>query len=105
MRKALHVFGSDFARKYIAIGRKGGREEGREEGRNLLRLAIRRVLDERGLGLTAVQARKLDACVDETVLQSWVARAAVAERAADVFVVPKRNGRPRRTGKRARRAA
>jgi hypothetical protein len=68
-------------RKLLERGIRRGREEGREE----LRLAIRGVLEARGIGLTEEQGARIDGCADSTLLRAWARRAAIANDAEEVF--------------------
>jgi len=52
--------------------------------------AIISVLEARGIRLTAAQHKRILACGDHATLERWIARAALAERAQDVFVAPPR---------------
>lgn len=68
--------------RVLQQGREEGREQGREEG---LRLAIRTVLDARGILLDEERAQLLDACTDRERLLAWARRAAFASDAREVF--------------------
>jgi hypothetical protein len=59
-----------------------GEGRGRLDGR---RAALRTLLDARRLALTEAQSARIDACDDSAALDAWVARAANATRASDVF--------------------
>jgi predicted transposase YdaD len=72
----------EYTRKVRAEGRKEGREEGLERG---LRDGIVAVCAARGLTLRAGHRAKLTAEADPAVLRRWLARAATATRAAEVF--------------------
>ena len=79
-----------YTRKVRAEGRKEGRKEGRQEGRQEglekgLRDAIVAVCTARGLKLLAVHRAKLAAEATPALLRRWLARAATAPRAADIF--------------------
>ncbi|MEV2278949.1 hypothetical protein AB0I72_25520 [Nocardiopsis sp. NPDC049922] len=73
---------SDFARKYVGIGREEGREEGHTEeaARNVLL-----VLDERGLTVTDEIRQRIESCTDLNTLHTWLRRSATADRAGDLF--------------------
>lgn len=76
----------EYTRKVRAEGRKEGRKEGREEGLERgLRDGIVAVCAARGLTLRAGHRAKLTAEADPAVLRRWLARAATATRAAEVF--------------------
>ena len=72
--------------KGLEEGIEKGIEKGTEHG---LRMAIAQVLDARGLRLTAARRSQLEAESRPAVLQVWLARAATAERIANVFVDPR----------------
>lgn len=78
----LDAFIKRIAPGVVALRREEFREEGREEG---LRIAIRTVLEARGVRLDAASARLLDACSDRDRLLDWSRRAAVANDAREVF--------------------
>jgi hypothetical protein len=71
-------FQSDFARKYTAIGRAEGKAEGEAK-------AILRVLDKRGVALTAEQRDRVLACTDIATLEGWLDRALLATAADELF--------------------
>ncbi len=80
----------EYTQKVRAEGRKEGLKEGRKEGREEglekgLRDAIVAVCAARGLTLRAVHRAKLTAEADPAVLRRWLARAATATHAAEVF--------------------
>jgi hypothetical protein len=75
-------FQSDFARKYTAIGRAEGEAKGKTEGEAK---AILRVLDKRGVTLTAEQRDRVLGCTDIATLEGWLDRALVATAAGELF--------------------
>jgi len=49
------------------------------------REALAVLLGARGVALSAEHAARIEACDDAATLDAWVARAAIAQRADDVF--------------------
>ena len=94
-RKALEAmmkgyeFQSDFAKKYIALGRDQGRDEGRDEGRALEAahnaLTVLRV---RGIPVPDAARERILAEKDRQRLERWHERAIVAASIDDVFNEP-----------------
>ncbi len=81
---------SDFARKYVGMGREEGRAEGREEGREEGRAAeaansVLLFLDARGLTVSDEVRQRVEACTDLETLRTWIRRAGEVERAEDIF--------------------
>ncbi|WP_270074198.1 hypothetical protein [Streptomonospora mangrovi] len=85
---------SDFAKKYVGIGREEGREEGLEEGREkgleegrvqAQSRAVLEVLRARGIEVSERQREVVLSCEDLDRLRVWLVRAATAEDATDVF--------------------
>jgi len=74
-----YTYKSDFAKRYIAIGREEGREEGREQGEaRALRRSIRAILDARSLSLSPKHIARLEACTNIHQLDDWLERAVTA---------------------------
>jgi len=71
-------FKSDFARKYVALGRAEGEAKGEAK-------AILRVLERRGVSLTHEERERVLACTDLATLETWLDRAVVVTTAAEVF--------------------
>jgi hypothetical protein len=66
--------------------RAEGREEGREEGRiEECRQMILRILEWRGVPVPDAARRRVDACADLGLLETWARRAVHATDAAEVF--------------------
>lgn len=88
-----YEYKSEFALKYIAIGREEGREEGREkgreegreEGRGVIAQAILRVLDAREISLSDEDRSRIQQCSDLSVLQTWLERSLSATTTSDLF--------------------
>ena len=83
-----YEFKSDFAKRYIAIGREEGREKGREEGREEGRgweasSAVLRVLSARGLSVSPSQRERVLACRDLPTLERWLVAAATVSDASE----------------------
>ncbi|WP_238346915.1 hypothetical protein [Nocardiopsis dassonvillei] len=73
---------SDFARKYVGMGREEGREEGRAaEAANSVLL----FLDARGLTVPDEVRQRVNSCTDLETLRMWIRRASEVERAEDIF--------------------
>jgi hypothetical protein len=75
-------FQSEFARKYVAVGRAEGEAKGRAEGEARALLAV---LEARGLGITAEQRDRITTCTDLAVLEGWIRSAATAATVEDLF--------------------
>ncbi|RKS06151.1 hypothetical protein DFP74_1775 [Nocardiopsis sp. Huas11] len=73
---------SDFAKKYVGMGREEGREEGRaaEAARNVIA-----VLQARGFAVSDEERSRITSCTDLATLEKWVPKAVTIERPADLF--------------------
>lgn len=73
---------SDFAKKYVGMGREEGREEGRaaEAARNVIA-----VLQARGFAVSDDERSRITSCTDLATLEKWVPKAVTVERPADLF--------------------
>jgi predicted transposase YdaD len=81
---------SDFARKYVAIGREQCREEGQEEGREEGRILgaaedVILVLGARGFTVPDEVRDRIESCTDLETLRKWVPAAATVDRPEDLF--------------------
>ncbi|MFV2198315.1 hypothetical protein [Nocardiopsis sp. LOL_012] len=80
---------SDFARKYVGIGREEGRKEGREEVRaevhDALVDGVIAVLEGRGLPVSDRVRERIASCADLSTLQKWLPKAAGVDRPEDLF--------------------
>jgi predicted transposase YdaD len=86
MATGNYEFQSDFARKYIAMGRDEGREEGREEGQVAGQVrALLTVLESRGLSISKTARVHILACTDMEQLDAWVRRAASVASVDELF--------------------
>ncbi len=86
MSAGKYEYQSDFAKKYVALGRAEGVVEGRAEGVAEGRAeAILLLLEARGVVLGEPMRERLRACRDVAVLDRWLLRAANATREEDVF--------------------
>jgi hypothetical protein len=94
MNTGNYQFQSDFAKKYMQLGREEGREEGlqrglqrgREQERHESRVqAIFTVLEAKSIAIPEQHRARILACHDLAQLETWLRRAAVAESIADVF--------------------
>jgi hypothetical protein len=85
MANGTYQYKSDFAKRYVAQGRKEGREEGRAEGEAAGRaLAVLAVLGARGVGVSPAVRERVLGCTDVALLDVWIARAANAKEAGEV---------------------
>jgi len=78
MATSEHKYLSDFARKYYGEGKAEGEASG-------ARAALLIVLTARGISLGEEDRARIDACTEVRALDSWLARAAQATTAGDVF--------------------
>ena len=73
---------SDFARKYVGIGR----EEGRQEGRTSEAVkSVISILQTRGFTLSAEVRERIESCTDLPTLEQWVPAAVKVDRPEDLF--------------------
>jgi len=75
-------FQSEFARKYVAVGRAEGEAKGRAEGEAR---AILAVLEARALTVSAEQRDRITACTDLGILEGWIRRAVTVASVEDLF--------------------
>lgn len=75
-------FQSEFARKYVAVGKAEGKAEGEAQ-------AVLAVLEARGLAVTAEQRERITACTDLAVLEGWIRHAVTAGSVDDLFAESK----------------
>jgi hypothetical protein len=80
-----YEFQSDFAKKYVALGRDEGRAEGRAEEAARALLTVLRV---RGIGVADVARERILAEKDPERLERWLEKAAIAASVADVLGEP-----------------
>lgn len=86
MAMGTYEWQSDFARKYVGIGREAGREEGREAGREEEAVhSILSILEKRGITITDTARQRVEACDDIDTLRTWVIRSTTAQRIEDLF--------------------
>ncbi|MFE1099963.1 hypothetical protein ACFW4K_05550 [Nocardiopsis alba] len=90
MSVGTYEWQSDFARKYVGIGREEGREEGLEEGREEGRAyeaarSVITILESRGLTLTPHTRRRIETCTDLHTLEQWIPKAIEADTPEDLF--------------------
>ena len=79
-------FQSEFARKYVALGRAEGEAQGVAQGLAQGRSAdILRLLERRDVRLTKAQRERIATCTDLALLETWFDRAITATKAAEVF--------------------
>lgn len=90
MQQGKYEYQSEFARKYVAQGRKEGLQEGLKEGLEKglhqgEQAALLEVLDARGLKVDEAARQRIMACTDLSQLKVWVRRAAIAESLSEIF--------------------
>ncbi len=84
-----YEYQSDFAKKYVALGRNQGRDEGRDEGRaeeaarNLLT-----VLGVRSIAVPDAAREHILTQKDPLLLERWLAKAVVAASVGEVIDDP-----------------
>ncbi|MGW9495347.1 hypothetical protein ACWG5P_13285 [Streptomyces prasinus] len=78
----LSFFQSETAQRLRAEGRDEGRDEGRVEGRTE---DILRLLDGRGVEMSAEERERITGCRDLGTLDVWFTRVITATSAAEVF--------------------
>ena len=84
-----YEFQSDFAKKYVALGRDQGRDQGRLEGRaEEAARAVLTALRVRGIPVSEVARERILAQKDPERLERWLERAIVAASIADVIDDP-----------------
>jgi hypothetical protein len=71
-------FFSETQRRSFSEGEKKGKAEGEAQ-------ALLRVLDRRGLSISAEQRERVLACADLATLEAWLDRAVTAESTEEVF--------------------
>ncbi|MEU3020381.1 hypothetical protein ABZ635_23640 [Nocardiopsis sp. NPDC007018] len=77
---------SDFARKYVGIGREEGREAGLEEGRAAeAARSVVSVLEARGFTVSDEIRERVRRCTDLGTLEKWVPAAVTVDRPEDLF--------------------
>ena len=84
-----YEYQSDFAKKYVALGRDQGRDQGRSEGRSESRASdVLTVLRVRGIAVPDAARERILAEKDEDRLERWLERAVVATSVAAVLDEP-----------------
>ncbi|GAB2512878.1 RpnC/YadD family protein [Nocardiopsis aegyptia] len=72
---------SDFAKKYVGMGREEGLEVGREEGRAAEAAQnVIAVLQARGFAVSDEERSRITSCTDLATLEKWVPKAVTVER-------------------------
>jgi hypothetical protein len=79
-------FQSEFARKYVAVGRAEGEAKGKAEGEAHAVLAV---LEARRLAVSAEVRERIMACTDLGVLEAWIRRAVTVASVEDLFTESK----------------
>jgi predicted ArsR family transcriptional regulator len=83
MASGNYEYQSEFAKKYIAVGRAQGLEQGLEQGRAL---AILGFLEARGFSVAEELRARVLATRDHAQLDTWLRRAATCTTLDEVFV-------------------
>jgi hypothetical protein len=78
MNSQPYVYRSEFAQRYIAVGRAEGRHEG-------LALAVLEILRARSLPVTESDRQRISSITDEATLRHLLERAATASRSDDLW--------------------
>lgn len=79
-------FQSEFARKYVAVGRAEGEAKGEAKGEARAVLAV---LEARGLAASSEQRERIMACTELAVLEGWIRRAVTVAAVEDLFTQSK----------------
>ena len=82
MNPATYQFQSDFARKYIAMGKA----EGKAEGQAQMLLKLLRV---KGFTVAPELAARVESCQDLEQLDLWAERVLAATTLEDIFAAPR----------------
>ncbi|CAM3626140.1 hypothetical protein [Nocardiopsis rhodophaea] len=82
MATGTYEYQTEFARKHYGLGWAEGEVKGKVEGQAT---ALLFMLDARGICLTDGQRELVVSCTDLDRLQTWIARAATATTAEQVF--------------------
>ncbi|MFG1851756.1 hypothetical protein ACGFJT_07945 [Actinomadura geliboluensis] len=94
MMLAGYEWKSDFAKKHRAEGRAEGLAEGRAEGLAEARAEVRAegmaravliVLEARGITVSGETRQRVTSCMDTDQLECWAKRAALVDKAEDLF--------------------
>jgi hypothetical protein len=90
MQQGKYEYQSEFARRYVAQGRKEGLQEGLKEGLEKglhqgEQAALLEVLDARGLKVDEAARQRILACTEISQIKVWVRRAAIAESVSEIF--------------------
>ncbi len=81
-----YEYQSDFAKKYVALGRDEGRDEGRREGRvEEAARAVLITLQARGIAVTEAARERIVTEKSPECLERWLERAVVASSLAEVL--------------------
>jgi hypothetical protein len=84
-----YEYQSDFAKKYVALGRDEGRDEGRDQGRVEARARdVLTVLRVRGIDVPEAVRERILAQKDLERLERWLEKAAVSTSLAEVLDEP-----------------
>ncbi|MEV5775880.1 hypothetical protein AB0L49_32365 [Streptomyces antimycoticus] len=87
MSALLNFFRSEHAQRAFAEVRAEGRAEARAETRVEVRAeSVLRVLNTRGLEVTAEVRERVRACKDPDLLDTWLDRAVTASRTEELFI-------------------
>lgn len=76
---------SDFAHKYVGIGREEGREEGRQEGLQGVADSVIAALETRGFIVSDEVRLRINSRTDLHPLKKWIPKAVTVDRPEDLF--------------------
>jgi hypothetical protein len=82
MRSGNYEYQSEFARKYVALGREEGLQEGLQKGETA---ALLEVLDARGLVVDAAARERIVACTELAQLKRWLRKAVTVHSVQELF--------------------
>jgi Arc/MetJ-type ribon-helix-helix transcriptional regulator len=98
MKSGNYEYQSEFVRKFVAQGLEMGRQEGRQEGRQQgrqegreeghlegERQALLKVLEARGLTVSAAARRRILACMEQAQLERWLGQAVTVKSVQELF--------------------
>ena len=78
MRIQDYEFQSEFAKRYLSLGREEGRVAGRAE-------SVLRILKVRKMEVSETQRSQILRCTDADLLDRWIERAVTVERTEELF--------------------
>ena len=85
MKASTFPYVSEVRQESLAKGREEGLEKGREERFEHETRAVERVLDKRGIAMTAADRERILSCRDEATIDAWLDRMVTVETVAELF--------------------